>query len=90
MPSGSLPFIEYVHDWNQSHHIPAELADARETAKQLWDKYIDMIDGDYSNAEKEIAYKAAMAAEEVATGWYVRWQKLGGTSDIKTLEMIVA
>ena len=64
-------------------NIPTELAHARKTAETAWKLY-DMIVDD-PQATKEQRTSALLKANEldnVSHAWYMRWQAVGGKSDI--------
>lgn len=68
-----------------SPRIPNELADARRNAQETWEEFQTVIDRDHSKEEWSEALNKALAADTVSHTWYMRWQAVGGTSDIESI-----
>lgn len=67
--------------------IPYELAQAREQREAAWSMYGKAIDDEKPQDVKERLALAAEAWDEVCQSLYNRWQKVGGTSDIESIEI---
>ena len=76
----------FSHDYLPGHRIPCELADAQIAASAAWDAYDAVIDREHTAAERQDALAAALAADNAVKSWNTRWQRLGGTSDIRSIE----
>lgn len=67
-------------------NIPTELAHARKTAETAWKLYNLIVDDE--RATKEQRTSALLKANELdnlSHQWYMRWQAVGGTSDIESI-----
>jgi len=66
--------------------IPIELAEAREQRDAAWSLYGRSIDDEsYTKEMRDKAGQVAEAWDDTCQDWYDRWQKLGGTSDIRSI-----
>lgn len=66
--------------------LPIELANARKAVTEAWNEYQVIIDRDHTEDEWKLAHEKAVAAQAKASEWYCRWQAVGGTSDIESIE----
>lgn len=64
--------------------IPVELAQARATANTAWRLYDEILDSGNRDAIASALIKAS-DCDNAAHKWFVRWQALGGTSDIDSI-----
>jgi hypothetical protein len=67
--------------------IPYELAQARTQRDAAWDMYGKAIDDGKPQDAKERLGGVAEIWDAVCQKFYDRWQKLGGTSDIDSIEI---
>ena len=66
--------------------IPIELAEAREQRDAAWSLYGRSIDDNtYTKEMRDAAGQVADAWDDTCQDWYDRWQKLGGTSYIRSI-----
>ena len=66
--------------------IPIELVEAREQRDAAWSLYGRSIDDEgYTKEMRDTAGQVAEAWDDTCQDWYNRWQKLGGTSDIRSI-----
>ena len=65
--------------------IPSELANARAARNEAWNEYGVVIEREHTRDEWQSAFDKAVAADNVCTELYARWQRLGGTSDIRSI-----
>jgi len=66
--------------------IPVELAEAREACTQAWNEYFVIIEREHTYEEYHQALNKAGAADDLCSDLYRRWQAVGGTSDIESIE----
>jgi hypothetical protein len=66
--------------------IPYELAHARMQREAAYEMYGEAIENNKPNDVKQRLADAADAWDEICQLLYHRWQKLGGTSDIESIE----
>jgi hypothetical protein len=64
---------------------PIEYADACIAVTEAWNEYNLLLDRAHTRAEYDAALQKAYDAERTAHEWYMRWQTVGGTSDIKSI-----
>ena len=74
------------HDYMPGHTVPVELATARDAAADAWSTFDTVIDREHTAAEQQDALAVALAADNAVKNWNSRWQRLGGTSDIRSIE----
>lgn len=67
-------------------YLPKELAEARITRTEAWNEYHQVIDREHTSAEFHAALTKAGQADKAAADLYARWQAVGGTSDIESIE----
>ena len=65
--------------------IPNELAEARARREALWTSYLEAVD-DTNPALIAERWTVYQMADEETSLWYARWQQVGGTSDIVSIE----
>lgn len=65
--------------------IPVELAQARETLNFIQQEHIRAIDEERPRETIERLLRTGKKLEDIYHDWYVRWQALGGTSDIVSI-----
>jgi hypothetical protein len=73
-------------DETMTPKIPVELAHAREQREAAYVMYGKAIDDGSPLDATERLYQAADAWDKVCQSLYDRWQKVGGTSDIESIE----
>jgi hypothetical protein len=78
------PYL-YNHDYVNSRQIPFELAEAQDASVAAWLEYDQVIDRDHDARESQDALSRALAADNAVRDWHGRWQRLGGTSDIRSI-----
>lgn len=66
--------------------LPIELATARIAQTQAWNEYIMTIERRHTYEEFHQALNKAGAADKLSAELYRRWQAVGGTSDIESIE----
>jgi hypothetical protein len=76
----------FSHDYLPGHRIPCELADAQIAASAAWNAYDAVIDRTHTATERQDALAAALAADNAVKNWNARWQRIGGTSDVRSIE----
>lgn len=74
-----------AHDWKPGHSLPRELAAAQTVAADAWKLFDAVIDREHTAAERQDALSKALAADNAVKDWNSRWQRLGGTSDIRSI-----
>lgn len=93
-PAIVLEIYQVVHDWTNSRQIPVELGEAEEAKDVAWnawdiavERYLDASgdEREHLAALKQAAEEKAVAASNAVTNWWKRWQRLGGTSDIRSI-----
>lgn len=78
------PYL-YQHDYLNARQIPCELAAAQTAAVAAWKLYDEVIDRLHTAAEWQDALAAANAADNAVKDWNSRWQRVGGTSNIRSI-----
>ena len=69
-----------------SPRIPVELAHAKEQRAEAWRKYDEAVDRNADPLELDRLAVFTKGWQLAVTTWYNRWQALGGTSDIYSIE----
>jgi hypothetical protein len=68
-------------------NLPIELASARTARTEAWNEYNRVIDREHTPAEFHAALTKAGQADKATADLYARWQAVGGTSDIESIEV---
>ena len=67
-------------------NLPIEYGKALIAKTEAWNEYQFVIDRPHTTEEVMVVFQKADSVTNKATEWYHRWQAVGGTSDIESIE----